>query len=248
MQNVRIQKYFIHSAFSLTISAMKLTNLLSWLVAILIPLALIGLGLRVLLTPLFLKIEYNMPYFPQDEYGFTKEDRLKWAPYALDYLVNSADISYLGDLKFEDGTPLYNERELSHMADVKRVTQGALNVWYIALSFLTLFGIWSWRGDWMQTYRLGLMRGGWLMVGLAVVIGVIAVIGITVNPDIFFSFFAGFHSLFFEGDSWLFYYSDTLIRLFPIRFWQDAFLWAAVIALSGGVALGLGFRSAPHHI
>jgi hypothetical protein len=65
------------------------SSILSWLVAILVPLALIGLGMRALLTPLFLQIEYNMPYFPPDEYGFTKEDRLKWAPYALDYLVNS---------------------------------------------------------------------------------------------------------------------------------------------------------------
>ena len=77
---------------------------LSWLVTILIPIALIGLGLRVLLTPVFLRVEYNMPYFPPDEYGFTKEDRLKWAPFALDYLVNNADISYLSDLKFDDGT------------------------------------------------------------------------------------------------------------------------------------------------
>ncbi len=75
-----------------------------------------------------------MPYFPPDQYGFTKADRLKWAPYALNYLTNSADISYLGDLKFEDGTPLYNERELSHMNDVKRVTQGALKVWYLSLA------------------------------------------------------------------------------------------------------------------
>ena len=219
-----------------------MTNLLSWLVAILVPLALIGLGLRILLSPVFLKIEYNMPYFPPDQYGFTKADRLKWAPYSLDYLVNSADISYLGDLRFDDGTPLYNERELSHMDDVKRVTKGALNVWYIVLSLLTLLGIWSWRGDWIQDYRLGLMRGGWLMVGLAAVIGLIVVVGIAINPEIFWNFFAGFHSLFFEGDSWLFLYSDTLIRLFPIRFWQDAFLWAAVIALGGGIALGLGLR------
>jgi integral membrane protein (TIGR01906 family) len=221
---------------------MKL-NILSWLVSILVPIALIGLGLRVLLTPAFLQIEYNMPYFPPDEYGFTKEDRLKWAPYALDYLVNSADISYLGDLKFDDGTPLYNERELSHMDDVKRVTKGALNVWYISLALLTLLGIWSWRGDWIQIYRLGLMQGGWLMVGLAVAIGLIVLVGITINPDIFWNFFAGFHSLFFEGDSWMFLFSDTLIRLFPIRFWQDAFLFAAVIALGGGVGLGLGLRT-----
>ena len=81
------------------------------------------------------------------------------------------------------------------------------------------------------------------MVGLALTVGLIVVIGMVINPDVFWSFFAGFHSLFFEGDSWLFLYSDTLIRLFPIRFWQDAFLLAAAIALGGGVALALGLRT-----
>jgi integral membrane protein (TIGR01906 family) len=218
-------------------------TLLSWIVTLLIPLALIGLGLRLLLTTTFLQIEYNMPYFPPDQYGFTKEDRLKWAPFALDYLVNDADISYLGDLKFDNDTPLYNERELSHMDDVKRVTKAALNVWHITLVLLLALGIWSWLGGWDQAYRQGAMRGGWLMVGLAVVVGLIVVIGIAISPNVFWNFFAGFHSLFFEGDSWLFLYSDTLIRLFPIRFWQDAFLFAAIIALGGGVALGLGLRT-----
>jgi integral membrane protein (TIGR01906 family) len=219
----------------------KLT-ILSWLVALLVPLALIGLGLRALLTTAFLQIEYNMPYFPPDEYGFTKEDRLKWAPYALDYLVNNDDISYLADLKFDNGTPLYNERELSHMDDVKRVTQGALNMWHITLALLTLLGVWSWLGGWSQAFRLGLMRGGWVIVGLAIIVGLIVVVGIVVNPNVFWNFFAGFHAIFFEGDSWMFLYSDTLIRLFPLRFWQDAFLFAAVIALGGGFALGLGLK------
>lgn len=211
-------------------------------ITFLVPLALIGLGLRLLLTTTFLHIEYNMPRFPQDEYGFTKEDRLKWAPYALKYLVNNADISYLGDLKFDDGTPLYNERELSHMEDVKQVTKGALNVWYATLAILLGLGIWSRLGGWEQAYRQGLRRGGWLMVGLAVAIGLIVIVGIVVNPNVFWGFFTAFHKLFFEGDSWLFLYSDTLIRLFPIRFWQDVFLFAAVIALGGGLTLGTGLR------
>ena len=215
---------------------------LSWLVTLLIPLALIGLGLRLLLTTTFLQIEYNMPYFPRDEYGFTKEDRLRWAPYALKYLVNNADISYLGDLKFDDGTPLYNERELSHMEDVKQVTRGALTVWYATLAILLALGIWSKVAHWEQAYRQGLMRGGWLMVGLEVAIGLTAIVGIVINPNVFWGFFTAFHKLFFEGDSWLFLYSDTLIRLFPIRFWQDAFLWAAVIALGGGIGLALSMK------
>jgi len=221
---------------------MKYDVFLSWLVMILIPLVLIGLAIRMLLSPLFYKIEYNMPYFPPDEYGFTKADRLNWAPYAVNYLVNNADISYLGDLKFDDGTLIYNERELSHMSDVKRVTQGALRFWYLSLALLAALGIWAWFGGWWEFYRLGLMRGGWLMVGLAVTIGLIVVVGIAVNPNVFDVFFAGFHGLFFEGDSWIFLFSDTLIRLFPLRFWQDAFLLAAVIALGGGVALGLGLK------
>ncbi|MGE5776312.1 MAG: TIGR01906 family membrane protein, partial [Chloroflexota bacterium] len=221
---------------------MKFTSILSWLVSILVPVALIGLGLRVLLTPLFLQVEYNLPYFPADEYGFTKEDRLKWAPYALNYLTNSEDIHYLSDLQFDDGQPLYNERELSHMDDVKQVTQGALRIWYVTLALLLGLGIWAWFGGWQQAYRLGVRRGGWLIVGLAAAIGLIVVVGIAVNPNVFWDFFAGFHSLFFEGNSWLFLYSDTLIRLFPIRFWQDAFLWAAALALAGGIGLGLGLK------
>lgn len=221
---------------------MKFT-ILAWLVTLFVPIALVGLGLRVLLTPLFLQIEYNMPYFPPDDFGFTKADRLHWAPYALNFLTNSADISYLADLKFDNGKPLYNERELSHMSDVKRVTQGSLKVWYLSLGLLALLGIWAWLGGWWPAYRIGLMRGGWLMVILAIIVGLIAVIGISIDPNLFFSFFTGFHHLFFKGDSWLFLFSDTLIRLFPIRFWQDAFLWAAVIALGGGVALGLGMRT-----
>jgi hypothetical protein len=33
-----------------------------------------------------------------------------------------------------------------------------------------------------------------------------------------------------------------LIRLFPIRFWQDAFLWAALLALGGSAGLAFGLK------
>jgi integral membrane protein (TIGR01906 family) len=215
---------------------------LSYLTSLLVPIALIGTALRILLSPIFINVEYRMPYFPVDEYGFTQQDRLQWAPFALKYLVNSSDISYLGDLKFTDGTPLYNERELSHMADVKNVVQGALNVWSISLAILALITFLAWRGQWTTDYINGLRRGGMWMIGLAVALGLIAGGGILVNPDVFWQFFTLFHKIFFTGDSWLFYYSDTLIRLFPMRFWEDAFLWAAILALGGGVGLAFGMR------
>jgi integral membrane protein (TIGR01906 family) len=221
---------------------MKLPNILSFFVSLLTPIALVGLALRILLTPVYYTVEYSMPYFPADTYGFTKADRMKWAPFAVEYLVNSADISYLGDLKFPDGSPLYDERELSHMADVKGVVQGALRVWYVSVVILILLAVTASRGGWMFEYMDALRRGGWWMIGFAITLGVIAGAGILINPNIFWTFFAWFHSLFFTGDSWLFYYSDTLIRLFPIRFWQDAFLAAAIIALGGGLGLAYGIK------
>jgi integral membrane protein (TIGR01906 family) len=208
---------------------------LSWLVTVLTPLFLIGLAMRIMLAPWFLYVEYNMPYFPADEYGFTKADRLHWAPYALDYLINSTDISYLSDLKFEDGSPLYNERELSHMHDVKEVTLGGLRAWYLSLAVLELLGLWAWGGNWMQTYLHGLRRGGWMMIILAAGLGGFAAVA-------FWEFFTFFHSLFFEGDTWLFLFSDTLIRLFPMQFWQDVFIWVGVIVLGGALALAIGLK------
>ncbi|MFZ5855545.1 MAG: TIGR01906 family membrane protein [Chloroflexota bacterium] len=218
-------------------------KLISPLTAFLTPIVLLGIALRLLLTPLFLQVEYRMPGFPADEYGFTREDRLRWAPFAVDYLTNREDISYLADLKFDDGTPLYNERELSHMDDVKRVTRGALNVFYLALAGLALLGLWSKRPQQWAAFRQGLKRGGGIMVGIAGVIAAVVVVGMFLLPDLFWSFFSGFHALFFEGDSWLFAYSDTLIRLFPIRFWQDTFLFAALIAVAGGLGLALGIKT-----
>ena len=44
-------------------------------------------------------------------------------------------------------------------------------------------------------------------------------------------FFTTFHRIFFKGDTWTFPYSDTLIRLFPIRFWRDSFIAVGVITI-----------------
>jgi integral membrane protein (TIGR01906 family) len=215
---------------------------LSWIAAIAVPVALIGLAVRLVLLPSVPWLEYHTPGFPPDDYGFTTQERIHWAGYAWSYLVNSSDISYLGNLTFPDGKPLFNERELSHMHDVKRVITGAFEAWYVSLAVLALLGLWAWRtGSW-GSYRLALSRGGWITIGLSAVIGTIVLVGMLMDPDVFWSFFAWFHSLFFTGDSWLFAYSDTLIRLFPIQFWQDIFLGAAVIVLAGGLALAFGIK------
>jgi integral membrane protein (TIGR01906 family) len=213
-----------------------LSIVLSWLITILIPLALTFLGLRLLLTHAFPQIEYRLPGFPKDDFGFNLQDRLKWSKISIDYLTNNASISFLGDLTFPDGTGLFNDRELSHMQDVKNVVKPVLWIGYGDWFLLVGLGLWACFGDWWRQYVRGVWRGGLLMLGLVVLIGIFASIN-------FWQFFTDFHGLFFTGNSWQFLYSDTLIRLFPLRFWQDAFLFAGIIDVIGGLAFGLGLLS-----
>lgn len=218
----------------------RLEAVLAVFVTLLTPVVLVLLGVRLLLTPLTPPVEYRMPGFPADDYGFSLQDRLRWSDYSLRYLLNNRGIEYLGNLRLDDGSPVFNERELSHMHDVKVVVQGALNVFYVSLALLVGLGLYAWFGGWRSSFLAGLSRGGWLTVGLILGLGALALVS-------FWNFFTLFHEVFFKGDSWLFEYSDTLIRLFPIRFWQDAFLFALGFALLAGLLLGLLLRPRPPH-
>ncbi len=52
-------------------------------------------------------------------------------------------------------------------------------------------------------------------------------------------FFTGFHELLFPPDTWTFPTSDTLIRLYPERFWMDVGVAiVGVVLIQAGLVLG----------
>ena len=112
---------------------------------VLIPVIMVLTSVRMLMTDTFVRFNYAIPGFPEDRYGFTEEDRLHHAPIALEYLRNDAGVEFLGDQRFEDGSPVYNTRELGHMEDVKDVTRAALNVWRIGLLAAAALSVVLWR-------------------------------------------------------------------------------------------------------
>jgi integral membrane protein (TIGR01906 family) len=201
-------------------------------VTALIPIVLVLTSVRLLLTQAFVRVDYAVPGFPADTFGFSLQDRLHWAPIALDYLLNDAGIDYLGNLRFDSGRPVYNERELRHMADVKSLVQLALRVWEVGLVIVAISLTALWRGRQTRQSWRSIRAGALATLALMLLLGV----GLAAA----FSFvFVGFHRLFFSGDSWLFFYSDTLIRLFPEQFWQFAFAMIALGALLQAVILFL---------
>ncbi|GAB4580411.1 MAG: TIGR01906 family membrane protein [Anaerolineales bacterium] len=207
-----------------------LQTLLSWLVTLLLPFAIILTSVRLLFTPLYLEIEYRTPNFPADLYhppdqpAFTLEDRLKWSKISMNYLLSNEPIDFFETQRFDNGTRIYNDRELSHMTDVKNVLNWVLRVWILALVVVVGVGVWAWFGGWVTPYKLGLLRGAWATLGFVGIVVLFVIVA-------FGPFFVFFHNLFFPPGTWTFNYSDTFIRLFPMRFWQDTFLWVGGLSI-----------------
>lgn len=208
-----------------------LRKVLTILVTILVPVFILMTSIRLLLFPLYPEIEYRRPGFPPDPYGFTLEDRLKWSRVSMDYLTNGAGIEFLADQKLSGDTPLYNQRELSHMLDVKNLVQFMLIVWPLIGIAILGTGLLSIRGGWLPEFWRSVSRGGWAAVWFIAAV----LVGVVVS---FNALFTGFHRIFFSGDTWLFLYTDSLIRLFPMDFWRDAFIMMGALMLLGGVGLG----------
>lgn len=181
------------------------------------PVLLVMLGVRLVMTPAFLQFEYTRPDFPRDFYGMTTEERLTYAPYALTYLVEVRPIEYLADLTFAEGGLLFNTRELHHMRDVQTVTVAAflvaavLGLLAIAAALLLL------RAGRLKDVLITLRRAALATLALIALIVILAITG-------WEFFFVTFHRLFFADGTWVFEWSDTLIRLFPEQFWFDAAL------------------------
>jgi len=176
-------------------------------------------------------IEYRMPGFPPDPYGFTTEDRIRWSRVDIDYLLRGEDLSYFDNYTLDTGAPMHNARELRHMQDVKVLLDRARAVLLggVIAVMLMLMALAS-SGQRAEA-ALALRRASRWTLALMLAIGISLALAFGV-------LFVGFHRIFFEGDTWLFRYSDTFIRLYPERFWRDAFAMIVVLTLVQAGLLG----------
>lgn len=194
-------------------------------------LVLLLIAIRLPFNSLCLRLEYQHPTFPPDEYGFTTAERLHWGDISLQYIFNTAGPDFLANLTFADGSPLFNEREVSHMLDVKKLAQLAQAVWVLLVVGLILSWFALRRSGQSARWYASASAGGWALVVL--VAAILVLVAVSFN-----NLFTGFHRIFFSGNTWLFLYSDTLIRLFPMRLWQDVFIAVGVLSLIFGLAAG----------
>lgn len=209
----------------------SISRILRALLILLIPVILILGSAQLLATDAYLAFEYGKAGFPPDPYGFSPGQRFELASTNIHYVRAHLPDDTLSRQTL-DGAFVYNPREVSHMADVQSVFQGILGVWQVAffLFVLLAFILWQYGG---RTAFVSVIRlGGLLTSGIILAIALLAVFA-------WQTWFNLFHRFLFVPGSWLFSYSDTLIRLFPVKFWLDATLTISLLSFIGGLLIVL---------
>jgi integral membrane protein (TIGR01906 family) len=203
-----------------------------WLLAVTLPFLLLVPNFRITNGHWFVRWEYSKAGFPPDDYGFTTEERTRLAEVCVDYLAPGAPISLLADLRLSNGDVAFNERELSHMEDVQ--------VAFTQMTIAAVIGALIWIGGFValavprqrrKFAATALLISGLFTLGLLVVIGLVMAVS-------WWEFFQAFHRIFFAEGTWIFLRSDTLIRLFPIRFWIDVAVTAVVMLVIEAILIG----------
>ena len=150
---------------------------------------------------------------------------------ALDFVRGALPLSDFVALKV-NGQTAFNPREVSHMVDVRRVLAGAFTA-QIIMGLLILASLFVVRRSAGRT----LMWAGIFTIAVVILLGIFA----ATSFDLFFTLF---HRLFFEGSSWLFNDTDTLIQLYPEELWYNGSLLIVGLTVLQAILLGtLGWLS-----
>ena len=203
-------------------------------IAVAVPPVLVVNALRVLATESFTRWEVDR--LEPDRYGLTDTRREALALLGLESIrPGSRGIELLENQRLSDGAAAFDERELSHMRDVRSVFGNALRVQLAVVIALVLLAVALARTRLRAVVPRGALIGALATLAVAVLAVPVIVLG-------FDTFFTRFHEMFFEGDSWEFADTDTLIRVYPEAFWVDVSrIAAALTVVQAAVLAGLSW-------
>lgn len=162
-------------------------------------------------------------------------EELRLAAHELVHYFNAAEEPIQTTVTTPQGAPLFNEREIEHLGEVKGLIHLCYGVQAGAGAYIGAFVVGGFivlkRRFWRPLAK-GLLGGGVLTVALLAAIGVAALAS-------FDWLFLGFHYLFFSSDTWILNpATDYLIMLFPEGFFYDVGLYIVGAIVVEAVILG----------
>lgn len=176
------------------------------------------------------------------EYGFNKYEVSAATGLDNEELLSVADqmVTYFNsDEEFLD-IDIFNQRELTHLKDVKGLIQLAYRLQLASLAYIVVYILINFalrRGAFWRDLARRLIWGSGATIALLAVLGLWGVID-------FDSLFLLFHLVSFSNELWQLFPGDKLLLMFPQGFFNDAALFVAAAAIGeaiiiGGVAWGL---------
>ena len=221
--------------------------LLWWLFVLAVPIFLIGANVRaVTLSPATYSDGFEK-YEAGRKTGLDEAQLRQVARAFIDFFQGSSRQLEVEVIRGGRSEPLFNEREIQHMADVHTLMRVVFTGTQLAAAYLILFvvvGSVLRRSAVLGSIAQGLLAGSALTLGLLVLVGLLSLLDFT-------TLFVRFHQLSFRNDLWMLNPSrDALLMLFPEGFWLDVTIrLAGMIAIEAAIiaAVGLGmWRLAPH--
>jgi integral membrane protein (TIGR01906 family) len=220
-----------------TVSALSLDargwRSLAWgaagvLFAVALPILLISSNVRLIVNSTRLyEWDFNR-YEIESRTGLSRDELRSAAAQIRTYFNNDEELLDLR-VSFGDGpVPLFREREILHMRDVKTLMRGVFSaqLWTVlyALGFVAA-GLLVRRTSFLQLLRRSVIYSG---IGSALVVAGVGLAAV-INFD---AVFTRFHLISFANDLWLLDpYSDYLLIMFPQGFFLDATLAIAVFTI-----------------
>lgn len=149
--------------------------------------------------------------------GLNEQDYLAGVDALLAYVKGNRDTIQV-DVRIQNkSVPLYNQREIDHMVDVKVLYQQAMGLRNITLvvSVLTFLYLLTQRKKQDGSIYYAFIDTSKWIAGLMIVIIGFAI----VDFDLFWT---TFHHIFFRNDLWLLNpATDRMIRMFPLELFYD---------------------------
>ncbi len=189
----------------------------------------------VVFSPVYLMNRYHK-YDVAGQLSMTDSDLRKVTVLLTDYVKGKADsIEITVSVRGEENL-FYNEKDLSHMKDVRGIIITIRDLFVLSVFAVLLFGFYLIREKDAKAFRNGVL----IAVSLIVLIAVWVVIAANVNLDWMIVFF---HGVFFNNSDWLLDPGvDNLIFLCPEQLFIDAgktlgIIWITFLVLITGFAL-----------
>ena len=215
---------------------LKISGIIAkWVFVLCLPLLLLTASIGWAVNSFWLYTSGFDKYDVSQTTGLAQPELEKAARGLINYF-NSGE-EYINLTVIKDGEPfeLFNQREVTHLKDVKglirldyRVLLGTL-IYVLAYAGVSLF--WRRKKYWRQM-AWGVVGGSGLTLLLMLALGVGALFN-------FEQLFIQFHLLSFTNELWMLDpMSDYLIMLFPAGFWYDTAVLCAGITAGLAVVLG----------